>query len=851
MGSRRAVLEVLASLADGADPGLPGPEQPSFERRLAHDATLRIIAGVARLNHTLDGTPATDGAVSSARVIGRIAAAEAPTSWNGLQIREKIGAGTYGDVYRAHDPRLQHDIALKLYKSGGRLSDHDVDLLLREGRALARVRHEHVVRVHGADVSEDRVGLWMELVEGQSLAALLARQGTFGASEAGAIGQDLCRALASVHQAGVIHGDIKAQNIVREAGGRHVLMDFGSWRSTEGALASTPATGTPLYLAPEVLDGHPLSVASDIYAVGVVLFHLVTRDFPVKAATVADLVAAHRDGRSANLADLRPDLPQRYVDVVHRAIDPDASRRFRTAGEMALALAAASLPAVPPPSSRRPWLWTAWLAAAVIAATLLVWLVPGGETRPTKTAAAGSVTVLPFRQVGGTGGLEFLAEAIGDDVIVQLSRLPGLRVVSSRGGSVPSGGGATGADVGRRLQVASVVMGSTHISGNDVRVFVELIDSATARQMWADTFSAERRDIAALQTRVVRGIAQVLKGRLSASEHAALGHQGMGAEAFELYLKGRYFWNKRTPDDLRASIDLFQQAIGVQPDAALAHAGLADAYLLSTVYGVLPPAEGHRLAEAAALEALRLDDSLAEACAALASTYHEQWRFAEAEPLFERSVMLNPSYASARHWRAIYLAQLGRMAEARREIDYAQSLEPWSPTIATARGVILYLARDFDAAIQQYRAVLALSPDFAAAHAALAEAYVMVRRFDEAGASLARARALAPALGRIRAIDAYIMAAAGNDAGARRILAETEAGLDRTQEGSTDIAAVYARLDDRPRATAWFERAVQARDGSMLFVNVEPRYDRLRTLVDVPAALTRGGVDQMLVGGQR
>jgi serine/threonine-protein kinase len=835
------VLDALASIADGAD----APVAPASEE-------LRIIAGVARLHRTIAEDMPADDDLRDARVIGRIAPAPgaSPATWNRLVLLEKIGEGTFGDVYRARDPRLDLEVALKLFKRDAARSGPDVDALLREARALAQLRHEHVVRVYGADESEGRVGLWMELVRGRTLASLLAAQGTFGAREAALLTQDVCRALAAVHQAGLVHGDIKAQNIVREDGGRLVLTDFGSWRPQAAAgQADAPQTGTPLYLAPEVLRGQPTSVASDIYAAGVLLFHLVTGEFPVKAVGRAELVDAHGHGRRSRLPDLRADLPDDFVRLVERATDPDPGRRFRTAGEMQSALAdlwgRPSRLALAEPRRARQGMRAAvlLLAAAVLA------VVGVRSMLPVRSAVTfDSVAVLPFRNIGPTEHLDYFAEAVGSDVRAQLSRLAGIRVVSAaKPGLVSS---ASPSRVGRELRVASLISGSAQISGDRIRVTVELVDTATSRQLWADTFEGAREEIVSLQGRVVQAIATAIKGQLTAAESSRLLHRRVNADAFQLYLKGRYFWSKRTPQDLQTSIELFKDAIEIQPDAALAHAGLADAYALSALYGYLPAAEAQKLAETSALEALRLDESLAEAHAALAAVYHDQWRLADAGRSFTRAVALNPNYAAARHWYAIYLVQMSRFSAARHEIDYAQSLDPLSTAISTARGVVLYLSGDLESAVAQYLDVIRAAPDFGAAHSALAEAYAALNRHDEALRSIERARQLQPAAGRSRAIEGYIKAAAGDRAGALRALEQAAAASAAGEAGDADIAATYALLDMPERARTWLERAVRARDFSVLYVNVEPRYERLRLATDVPAILAAAGVDPALLGAK-
>jgi serine/threonine protein kinase len=262
---------------------------------------------------------------------GERSAGPAPTAWGRLQLLERIGSGAFGDVYRAYDTHLQQEVALKLSNSDRWPNAH----ALRESRNLARVRHPNVVALHDAATSEGRVGFWMELIRGATLSELLRNCGSFSAREATIIGEDLCRAVAAVHAAGLIHGDIKAQNVMREHGGRVVLMDFGASQGfDENSHELGRLTGTPVYLAPEVLNGGDPTVATDIYSLGVLLFHLVTCDYPVQKASVEELREAHRRGWLRRLDDLRPGLPDIFVTAIERALVADPDKRYGSADDM-------------------------------------------------------------------------------------------------------------------------------------------------------------------------------------------------------------------------------------------------------------------------------------------------------------------------------------------------------------------------------------------------------------------------------------------------------------------------------------------------------------------------------------
>lgn len=331
------LLPLAASIADGAT-----ISWAEIEQRIADRDALDLLDEFRTLDRIARAhRDAASGDVANARPsLDTGTETEHPQSWGHFVGLEPIGGGTFGTVYRATDSKLRRDVALKLLRTPASSQPAASDHLLNEARVLARIRHPNVVSVHGADAVEGLVGIWMEFVAGHTLSDVLARQGPFSAREAAAIGVDVSRALAAVHQAGFVHGDVKARNVMREEGGRTVLMDFGAGRTVGRADEghADRAAGTPVYLAPEVFGGARQSPSSDIYSLGVLLFHLVTGTYPTVGDTWEAVASAHREGRCQRLADLRPDLPDEFRRVVERALAPDPGSRFHTPGGFEVAL---------------------------------------------------------------------------------------------------------------------------------------------------------------------------------------------------------------------------------------------------------------------------------------------------------------------------------------------------------------------------------------------------------------------------------------------------------------------------------------------------------------------------------
>jgi serine/threonine-protein kinase len=401
VGERRvSLIDLAARVSDGARIDWDREEQSAAsedERRIVRH--LRLVDGVAGVHRSQTSSESSKNPLEMSRTVASTVTVAGDTTlvaseavepsirgWGRLEIREKIGEGAFGEVFRAWDANLDREVALKLLKTEPSLRESLASTVLKEGRLLARLRHPNVVTVHGAETHEDRVGLWMEFVRGRSLADLLDEHGTLGAREAALIGLDLCRALAAVHGAGLVHRDIKARNVMREEGGRILLMDFGAGRDTkqvEGQATRT-ISGTPLYIAPEVYARRPATARSDIYSLGVLLYHLVTGSYPVRARSLGELQDKHSRREMRLLRDERSDLPESFVNVVERALAWDPDERFATAGRMEQALAAAlgvepaAKPVAPSVAGRRARsFWpVAAMATLIVAAIAVVWLFP-------------------------------------------------------------------------------------------------------------------------------------------------------------------------------------------------------------------------------------------------------------------------------------------------------------------------------------------------------------------------------------------------------------------------------------------------------------------------------------------
>jgi len=763
-------------------------------------------------------------------------------SWGPLEIHAEIGRGTFGTVYRARDTRLDREVALKLLHQEG-VESPLASTVVKEGRLLAQIRHPNVVTVYGADVFAGHAGLWMEFVSGRTLKEIVEDHGPFGPHEAAIIGIDLSRALAAVHKLGFLHRDVKAQNVMREAGGRTVLMDFGTGDSAAVAAGGSLA-GTPAYLSPEVLAGASPSFASDLYSLGVLLFYLVTGEFPVTGRSLAELRDNHAQTRRKLLRDVRPDLPAAFLRVIDRATAPDPKDRPESAGAMeallveTLALGGDNLSTAGNsrlrPSKTGGGAALRWLAAVVVAVVgvgLAFWPRPA-RTTPGITPR-NSVAVLSFTNLTPTGQeSDYFSNGITQDLVAQLATIRNLRIVSGTSVRRYSDGHANPTDIGSALGVATVLEGTVRRSDSRVQITSRLVDAQTGQELWADTFDRDVKDMFSVQSGIARRIAFALRGELTRLEtESMVALEERDFEAFDLYLKGREQWELRTEQGLNRSVQYFQDAVNRDPKYALAHAGMADAYTLMGMYGVLPRPFAFSRATAAAERAVALADSLAEGHAALGYVRKNKFEWAAAEESFKRALELKPGYAPAHHWYAIYLTQHGRFPEAIGEIKTAISLDPLSTGANAQFGSILMMARRYDDAIAQFQRTLKLDAAFPA-QSSIAQAYTYKGMFEAAYQAMERARRGAPVGSESQPMQGdlgYLLAVSGRSGEALQIARELAERHRRTgEEVAVDIAAVYAGLSARDDAIQWLTEARKYGDLELGYLKVEPRWDGLR-----------------------
>jgi TolB-like protein len=836
------LADLAASVADGTPVDWSAVELRgnAADRRLA--GHLRLVESIASLHRSI---PAHEHEqVVEPEPEKTVGPGPSDAHWGRLSLLERIGEGTSCEVYRAWDTALHRDVALKLlHDEGGHREAHA--RTLEEARRLARVRHAHVVQVYGAEQHDDRVGLWMELVRGESLEQIVKARGPFGAREAALIGLDLCAALAAVHQAQLLHRDVKAQNVMRESGGRIVLMDFGTGEELSG---TNRLVGTPLYLAPEIFSGSKASVQSDLYSLGVLLFHLVTGTYPVMAASMEQLGRAHANRERHPLRDLRPDLPQAFVRTIERAIEPDRSRRFRSAGEMEAALQASLEPvpqsepvaasSAPDKPGRRARFAFAAVAAALVllVAGLIVWT--RGSRAGAGAGTISTIAVMPLSELAGSAAPPLFVEGLTDQLVSTLGQIRALRVkswssvaaVRDRSASPAEIAAALGADA--LVETTVLVAGASGGAPARVRVNARLIAAASETQLWSKTFERPMGEMFALQASIARDIADALHVALTPFEAGRLRQQRpTTAAAEEAFFQGRVQIEQYGSEPSRRALEAFQRAVQLDSNHAGAHAGMSRAYFTLGFRGAFSQPEARALAEAAARKAIELDDTLPDAHATIADLrFYYDWDWQAAEASYKRSIETNSTFTYGRTQYAQMLAAARRLDEAVEQAATAVDLNPLSADARRIHGLILYYKRDFPAAGAAIRRSFDIEPNAPGGWVILGRIAEAEGRSNDALKFTQKAIELsdgAPPALRVQLI--RLRALQGKTEEARQALSalDQEFGARNLEMPTLFVAHAHLALGDEDAAIDYLERAARQRSPTLLWLAVDPRMDAI------------------------
>jgi eukaryotic-like serine/threonine-protein kinase len=789
------------------------------------------------------------------------------------QLLAELGRGSMGHVYLAEDTRLGRRVAIKLLPASMSGEASRLRRFEQEARAVSALNHPNIVTIF--EVGEAPAGRYivMELVEGRTLRTVL--NGSYALVDVLSWGAQLAKALSAAHATGIVHRDIKPENVMLRDDGYVKMLDFGLARLADNNTANldqfgtTPGAliGTIRYMAPEQVRGEKAVLASDIFALGVVLYELLTRQHPFPGSTIYEIMQAITTRQPLPPARFAPDVPPEVATLVLSMLDKQPKRRpaaKEVAATLGATLSSASgsgsravvvqpIPAIELTDQAE--FQTSDEVAEPVSYTTKFDMPSPYETVvdtpavwPSHSSGSGikTLAVLPFTQSGNNEEVEYLCDGVAESLINNLAALPNLRVLARSTVFRYKSPDLDPLAVGRELGVQSVLTGRVVQHSGKVIVKVELVNVNEGTQVWGENYLRPLTDVFALEAEIAQAISAQLRLKLSGAQQERLAKlYTENAEAYQAYLRGRYYWNRRTEEGLKSAIEAFNQAITLDPAYALAYSGLADTYMVAGANGLWHPADTLPKAKAYATAALELDSSLAAAHATMGglhACYEFNWTASERS--FTRALELNPGYPTAHFWYAVfYLLSQGRVDEALAAIDRALELDPLSLIINTTRGYMLLMARRYDEALAQLRKARELEPAFFGSLEYLALLYEQTSQYEAA----------------LNAQQQFLSTFANDPAMAQSLRAAYESGgvmgywrkrleIMQTQAQSRYVyahrfAELYARLGEREQALHWLEKAYDERSARIIWIGINPIFDALRDEPRFTALLQRMGLD--------
>ena len=761
-------------------------------------------------------------------------------------IERELGRGGMATVYLARDLKHDRRVAVKVLRPD-LAATLGPDRFLREIRIAAALAHPNILPLLDSGEAGGFLYYVMPYLEGETLRDRLVHRRQLSVGEAVRILQEVADGLGYAHDLGVVHRDIKPENILFMAG-HPVIADFGV-ASAIGLAGGTRLTqsglslGTPMYMSPEQALGQAdVDRRSDIYSLGCVLYEMLAGEPPFHALSPQGVLAKKLNEVPSRLSSLRETVSPALEQAVRQALARVPADRFDTTAEFARAVTPGvtqdmAAPAAPPARARRmrrAALLAGLLAVAAIGATVWRLQVFHGKEPALRAAGPTTMAVLPFENLGPAED-EYFPAGMTDEITSRLGSVSGISVVPRRAAQRYAGSDLTVREIGQRLGVDYLLVGSVRWAQRDtgsrnVRITLALLRAGDERQLWSTTYDRVIDDIFVVQSDIAAQVVGRLGVAPAADERNRLeSRPTANHEAYVLYLKGRYHWNKRTEEDIQIALDYYQRSVDVDPGYSRAWVGIADSWIFRGWYCLLAPRDAFPKAKAATLKALEFDSTLAEAHASMAHIHLEfdhDWGAAEQE--YRRAIQLDPRYPTGHHWYGGFLSAMGRHEEALRQAETARELDPLSPIIQAWVGLRYYFARRYDAAIAEYLKAVELERDFAPAHWHLAWAYEAAGQLDKGIAEAKRAVALDG--------NSLVYLASLGGAYARAGKAkEARATLARLAQASRDrhvsayyVALVHVALGDLETGLDWLERAYDEQSPWIGYMKVDPRLDPLR-----------------------
>jgi eukaryotic-like serine/threonine-protein kinase len=813
------------------------------------------------------------------------------------RIVSKLGAGGMGEVYLAQDTKLDRKVALKILP-GQFADDRDrMSRFVREAKSASALNHPNIITIYEIGESEGTHFIATEFIDGQTLNAY-ARSNPLQLKTVLEIAIQIASALDEAHSAGIVHRDIKPDNVMVRPNGLVKILDFGIAKLSEGAseratgrrgegatagsesdtlLADSPSLpltpspspvtspgmiiGTANYMSPEQAKGKEVDPRTDIFSFGVVLYEMTADVLPFDGETPVEMIGAifhkepkplpvtvpgelkriiqkclrkERDERYQTIRDVLNDLKDAKQDFeLQQNLERTVAPSKEEAGTQILQattideLARSTTNKTDTKSQTKTF-------GAIAGAILLVSLIGFFGYRYLRSSSnqIESIAVMPFVNESGNQDVEYLSDGMTETLIKSLTALPNLSVKPRSSVFRYKGKDTDLQTIARELNVQAILNGRVAQRDGELTLSLELVDVSKDSVIWTERYQRKTSDLVNLQGEIARDVSNKLKTKLSGAEETKVTRAGTSdTDAYQAYLKGRYYWNRRTSENLKKALEQFKAATDRDPNYALAYVGLADCYVVLTEYAGIPSSETLPQAKAFADRAIAIDGQLAEPHATLGQIHTQLWRWSEAEAEFKRAIELNPNYATAYHWYSIMLKNMGRNDESATAIKRAQELDPLSMPIGANISMMYQLQNNHEASVKNSLKLIELDPTYGRAYEYLGLSYLKLGRNAEAVAALEKAVPLTNSQNVVVSELGYVYAATGKRTEALAIVKDLEAKYARKEAAGIDVASVYAGLGEKDKAFEWLEKDFQNRDSRLNTFRWETQFE---SLVDDP-----------------
>jgi serine/threonine-protein kinase len=719
---------------------------------------------------------------------------------NRYQIIEELGKGGMGKVYKVFDTKIKEKIALKLIKPEIASDKETIERFSNELKLARKIRHKNVCGMFDISEAEGAHFITMEYVGGEDLKTMIRMSGMLGMGTALSVGKQICEGLAEAHSQGIVHRDLKPTNIMIDKEGNARIMDFGIARSLKGKgiTGAGVMIGTPEYMSPEQVEGKEADQRSDIYSLGIILYEMLTGRVPFEGDTPFSIAMKHKTEAPQDPRSFNAQVPSALSHVILKCMEKDRARRYQSAEDVVSEL---------------------------------------DKTDKGKTGAIkvdewkNSIAVLSFKNMSADPEQEYFCEGIAEELLNALTQIKELRVAARTSAFSFKGKDVDIREIGRTLNVDKVLEGSVRKSGQRLRITAQLVNVEDGYHIWSDQFDREIKDIFAIQEEISLIIVDKLKLKLLKEEKEKIFKRHTDDhEAYNLYLKGRYFWYRRHEGGLQKGLEFFQQAIARDPLYALAYVGIADSFGSLGLFSFIPPKEAYPRAKAAVKKALEIDPELGEAYASLgwiSMLYDWDWQAAEKQYL--HAIKLNPYFAPAHIRYGMCLAITGRFDESIGETKKAEELDPLEPFASAFVGWSLYMARRFDEAIEQNRKVIAMDPNYSIVYWYQAQSCTGRKLWDEAIASGQKHVQLSGGAAFALATLGLVYGLAGMRDEALNALERMIALSKERYVSPFQLAWFYVGLGEKDQALENFEKAYTDRDSMMPYLGTFPLFDSVRS----------------------